>query len=577
MSRFYVTTAIPYANGAPHIGHAYERIATDAIQRFMRLDGRDTLFVTGMDEYGLKVQQTAAREGVTPQAFVDRVAAEFEAMGEHAERPRRRHRAHDAVPQRPRRAGDLGADGGERRRLSLEIFRLVFGAGRSLFRRERAESRPGRDQARADRRPRRLGGGGELVLPPVGLGRPAPRPLRGPPGFRHAGEISQRDRRLREARALGPVDQPRDPRLGNARAGRPEARHVCLGRRADQLHHRDRLPRRRPAREILAGRRACDRQGHHPLPRHLLAGVPDVGRTARAAAGRRARISVQPRREDVEVGRQRGEPGRSRRGLRPRSGALLLPARGAVRAGRQLLARGDRQPDDRRSRQRHRQPGAAFAHHDRQELRGRRARPDGRRARAGGSRDPRPRRRAPRRGAPPHAGLPHPPLCRRRVRGRRRGEPLFRQCRALEARQERPGADAARPLRDDRDAAHLRDPAAAGHARQHGEAARSARAPPDRRTFAALEAGRPRAASTRRIGSSRAGRCLPRRRSFRATSSPRRRREADRQPLPSRLSRLRRRTRRGRRAGARRRGRADDHHRDAARPGGAGRRDRRAL
>src|SRR5271157_1329262 len=82
MSRFYVTTAIPYANGAPHIGHAYERIATDAIQRFMRLDGRDTLFVTGMDEHGLKVQQTAARAGVTPQAFVDRVAAQFEAMGE---------------------------------------------------------------------------------------------------------------------------------------------------------------------------------------------------------------------------------------------------------------------------------------------------------------------------------------------------------------------------------------------------------------------------------------------------------------------------------------------------------------
>jgi methionyl-tRNA synthetase len=80
--RFYITTAIPYANGAPHIGHAYERIAADAIQRFMRLDGRETLFVTGMDEYGLKVQQTAAREGVTPQAFVDGVAAQFEAMGD---------------------------------------------------------------------------------------------------------------------------------------------------------------------------------------------------------------------------------------------------------------------------------------------------------------------------------------------------------------------------------------------------------------------------------------------------------------------------------------------------------------
>ncbi|MFZ0602894.1 MAG: methionine--tRNA ligase [Roseiarcus sp.] len=82
MSRFYITTAIPYANGAPHIGHAYERIATDAIQRFMRLDRRETLFVTGLDEHGLKVQQAAAREDVTPQAFVDGVAKLFAAMGE---------------------------------------------------------------------------------------------------------------------------------------------------------------------------------------------------------------------------------------------------------------------------------------------------------------------------------------------------------------------------------------------------------------------------------------------------------------------------------------------------------------
>ncbi|HEV3042712.1 MAG TPA: class I tRNA ligase family protein, partial [Roseiarcus sp.] len=75
--RFYITTAIPYANGAPHIGHAYERIATDAVQRFMRLDGRDVLFVTGMDEHGLKMQQTAAREGLTTQALADRTAAQF--------------------------------------------------------------------------------------------------------------------------------------------------------------------------------------------------------------------------------------------------------------------------------------------------------------------------------------------------------------------------------------------------------------------------------------------------------------------------------------------------------------------
>jgi methionyl-tRNA synthetase len=79
---FYITTAIPYANGAPHIGHAYERIATDAIARFHRLDGKDVMFVTGMDEHGLKMQQTAAREGITPLALADRTAAQFEAMGE---------------------------------------------------------------------------------------------------------------------------------------------------------------------------------------------------------------------------------------------------------------------------------------------------------------------------------------------------------------------------------------------------------------------------------------------------------------------------------------------------------------
>ncbi|MCW2317435.1 methionyl-tRNA synthetase [Rhodoblastus acidophilus] len=78
---YYITTAIPYANGAPHIGHAYERIATDVFARFQRLDGKDVLFVTGMDEHGLKMQQTAAREGISAQQLADRTAAQFEAMG----------------------------------------------------------------------------------------------------------------------------------------------------------------------------------------------------------------------------------------------------------------------------------------------------------------------------------------------------------------------------------------------------------------------------------------------------------------------------------------------------------------
>ena len=56
---FYITTAIAYPNGKPHIGHAYEAIATDAIARFQRLNGREVCFVTGTDEHGLKMDQTA--------------------------------------------------------------------------------------------------------------------------------------------------------------------------------------------------------------------------------------------------------------------------------------------------------------------------------------------------------------------------------------------------------------------------------------------------------------------------------------------------------------------------------------
>ncbi len=78
---YLISTAIPYANGAPHIGHAYERIATDVMARFARLDGKDVLFITGMDEHGQKMQQTAGREGITPQQLADRTAAQFEQMG----------------------------------------------------------------------------------------------------------------------------------------------------------------------------------------------------------------------------------------------------------------------------------------------------------------------------------------------------------------------------------------------------------------------------------------------------------------------------------------------------------------
>ena len=63
--KFYITTAISYPNGAPHIGHAYEVVASDAIARFKRIDGYDVFFMTGTDEHGLKIQQTADKSGTT--------------------------------------------------------------------------------------------------------------------------------------------------------------------------------------------------------------------------------------------------------------------------------------------------------------------------------------------------------------------------------------------------------------------------------------------------------------------------------------------------------------------------------
>jgi methionyl-tRNA synthetase len=78
--RYYLTTAIAYPNGVPHIGHAYEAIATDAIARFMRLDGYDVFFLTGTDEHGIKMLQTAAREGVSPRELADRNVEIFRKM-----------------------------------------------------------------------------------------------------------------------------------------------------------------------------------------------------------------------------------------------------------------------------------------------------------------------------------------------------------------------------------------------------------------------------------------------------------------------------------------------------------------
>ncbi|HTB63050.1 MAG TPA: class I tRNA ligase family protein, partial [Opitutales bacterium] len=80
MKQFYITTAIDYANGSPHLGHAYEKVLADVVARAQRLRGNAVHFLTGLDEHGQKVQQSAQARGIEPQALCDAVAGEFQAL-----------------------------------------------------------------------------------------------------------------------------------------------------------------------------------------------------------------------------------------------------------------------------------------------------------------------------------------------------------------------------------------------------------------------------------------------------------------------------------------------------------------
>jgi methionyl-tRNA synthetase len=79
---FFITTAIDYTNGAPHIGHAYEKVLTDAIARHRRLRGEPVFFMTGVDQHGQKVQQSAAKQDVEPATFVADITQLFLALWE---------------------------------------------------------------------------------------------------------------------------------------------------------------------------------------------------------------------------------------------------------------------------------------------------------------------------------------------------------------------------------------------------------------------------------------------------------------------------------------------------------------
>ncbi|WP_298305251.1 methionine--tRNA ligase [uncultured Erythrobacter sp.] len=116
---YYITTAINYPNGRPHIGHAYEGIAADVIARFQRLQGRDVRFQTGTDEHGLKMARKAEEQGRTPRELADEMAGHFREMDERLNISFDRfirtvepdhHSASQAIWQRMEEAGDLYLD-----------------------------------------------------------------------------------------------------------------------------------------------------------------------------------------------------------------------------------------------------------------------------------------------------------------------------------------------------------------------------------------------------------------------------------------------------------------------------------
>ena len=83
--RYFLTTAIDYVNGRPHLGHAYEKILADVLNRYHLSLGHDSFFLTGVDEHGQKVQQSAQAQNIPPQEFCDQMSAHFRALWERLE------------------------------------------------------------------------------------------------------------------------------------------------------------------------------------------------------------------------------------------------------------------------------------------------------------------------------------------------------------------------------------------------------------------------------------------------------------------------------------------------------------
>ncbi len=367
MGRFYLTTAIDYANGDPHIGHAYEKIGTDVIARYKRLSGEEVHFLTGMDEHGQKVAQAAADKGISPQDFVDHIAGRFRAMWS------RLGISYDQFIRTTNADHKTGARALIKRIHASspddfyeKTYEGWYCVGCELFKREneiangKCVLHPTRDLQWTQERNWffRLSHYSEFLKRLF-----AERP-----------EFIQPEARRNEmlallAAGLEDISITRSklswaiPFPIASSNGETQGTWVWFDALPNYLTATG-LSRRRVAR-ALAGGPARHRQGHQPPAHDRLAGHAAGGRAAASATGVGARVRELRRRALQQVGRREARSRGGGRPVRRRRVPLLPDARSSVRRGRQLQLGTVRGTVRRRPGQRVRQPGQPLDRHGR--------------------------------------------------------------------------------------------------------------------------------------------------------------------------------------------------------------------
>ncbi len=269
MARYYLTTAIDYVNSRPHIGTAYEKIAADVIARYRRLCGFDVHFVMGNDEHSQNVFRKARELGLDPLGLLRPHGAGVPrglVAPEHLVRRLHPHHRAAASDARWRRSCARPTRPGTSTRGCTR-------AGTASPARPSSRRRTSSTVCVRSTRRSQTGSRNELLLPALGLSRPAARALPGPPVIRRARVAAQRSAAFDRGGPRGHLGQPGRPGVGHSAAVRPVERRLRLVRRAHQLRRGCRLrDGRRAVRHLVAGGSASRRQGHHAVPLRRLAG-----------------------------------------------------------------------------------------------------------------------------------------------------------------------------------------------------------------------------------------------------------------------------------------------------------------